>query len=325
MEATVSVKGLYKAFRASQFFGRRKAPVPALEGINFELFPAEMVALVGESGSGKTTLGRCILGLVPFERGTVRVNGFNVGELTRTNEKAFRMSAQMVFQNPYASLNPAFKARAALVEAVRIHNPSITKREAQVEVEKLAKLVQLPVERLGEYPPSLSGGERRRVVFARALATNPKFVVTDEPVSGLDQPIQAQLLDLLRRIHEKQGTTMLFISHDLRLVRFLSSRVLVLHRGRIVEDATADIFFNKGPSHPYSVELLESAFKSEGQNFPHVQRPPPERGSGGCSFRNRCKYGLTGDNRSCADTTPPLLEVEAGHRVACHCCQEESG
>jgi oligopeptide/dipeptide ABC transporter ATP-binding protein len=323
MQATVSVKGLYKSFGESQFFGRFKSSVPALEGIDFELFPGEMAALVGESGSGKTTLGRCILGLVPFEKGEVRVNGFDVGELKRKDEKEFRMSAQMVFQNPYASLNPAFKARDALVEAIRIHTPSISKADAVVEVEKLAKLVQLPVERLGEYPPSLSGGERRRVVFARALATNPKFVVTDEPVSGLDQPIQAQLLDLLRRIHQKQGSTMLFISHDLRLVRFLSTRVLVLHRGRIVEDAKAENFFGKGPSHPYSIELLESAFRSEGEQFPQVQKPPPERGSGGCSFRNRCNYAFIEQDSSCATRTPPLIELSPGHRVACHWCQRD--
>ena len=133
MQAAVSVRGLYKAFRESQFLGRLKPPVPALEGIDFELFPGEMVALVGESGSGKTTLGRCILGLLPFEKGTVMVNGFNIGELSGSNEKEFRMSAQMVFQNPYASLNPAFKAHDALVEAVRTHNPTITKKGAYAE------------------------------------------------------------------------------------------------------------------------------------------------------------------------------------------------
>ncbi|TLN16516.1 ABC transporter ATP-binding protein, partial [bacterium] len=188
MGSAVVVENLWKYFGASGLLSRWSNKVPALQGINFTLAEGELAALVGESGSGKTTLGRCLLGLVPFETGRVEVNGFEVGNMTRGQEKEFRMSAQMVFQNPYASLNPAFKVRDALLEAVRTHYKQATKARALEEVEKLARLVQLPLQRLEEFPTSLSGGEKRRVVFARALATRPKFVVTDEPVSGLDQP-----------------------------------------------------------------------------------------------------------------------------------------
>jgi oligopeptide/dipeptide ABC transporter ATP-binding protein len=318
-ESTVVVDGLEKSFGGSGLLQRWAPKVPALDGLSFRLEKGELAALVGESGSGKTTIGRCLLGLVDFDAGSVRVNGYDIGTLKKADEKAFRMSAQMVFQNPYSSLNPAFRAREALVEAVRVHDPSVSRERAREEVERLAAMVQLPVERLNEYPPSLSGGEKRRVVFARALATRPQFVVTDEPVSGLDQPIQAQLLDLLRKIHQRQQSTMLFISHDLRLVRFIATRVIVLHRGRIVEDAPADIFFKRS-AHPYSQELLESAFYPDRQRFPQSQKSPPARGAAGCSFRNRCNFALVERNTPCGAVTPQLTEIEPGHRVACHWC-----
>ncbi len=324
MKGTVQVEHLYKEFGGSGLFGKWGDKTPALEDINFTLEKGELAALVGESGSGKTTLGRCLLGLIKFESRKVKVNGYDIASLGGADEKAFRMSAQMVFQNPFSSLNPAFKARDALVEAIRVHDPSISREKANDEVEKLAALVQLPIDRLNEYPPSLSGGEKRRVVFARALATNPDFVVTDEPVSGLDQPIQAQLLDLMRKIQRRQNSTMLFISHDLRLVRFVATRVLVMHRGRIVEDAPAEIFFHQqGPSHPYSRELLESAFHPDQLFGPQVQQSHPERGSGGCSFRNRCKFTSTEMDQPCATMTPPLLEIKSNHRVACHWCRNQ--
>ncbi|TAL16928.1 ABC transporter ATP-binding protein [bacterium] len=318
-EAAVVVDNLWKYFGASGLLARWAKKVPALQGIDFTLERGELAALVGESGSGKTTLGRCLLGLVPFEEGRVTVNGFDMKALKGREEKKFRMTAQMVFQNPYASLNPAFKVRDALVEAVKTHFPQATRQHAREEVEKLARLVQLPSQRLDEFPTSLSGGEKRRVVFARALATRPSFVVTDEPVSGLDQPIQTQLLDLLRQIHERQKSTMIFISHDLRLVKFLATRVLVLLHGRIVEDAPASSFFREGPGHPYSKELLKSAYDPRPNLTIQNHRKAPERWKTGCSFRHRCQVGGRG-NSLCADEIPMLVEVSPGHRIACHLC-----
>ncbi|PLX42280.1 MAG: peptide ABC transporter ATP-binding protein [Deltaproteobacteria bacterium] len=316
----VFVEGLYKSFGSSGLLAKWEKRVLVLKGINFELAPGELAALVGESGSGKTTIGRCLMGLLPIDKGTVRVNGYNVDELRGREDKAFRLSAQMVFQNPYASLNPAFRGRDALLEAVRIHDRSISRHVARKEVEKLAKIVQLPLQRLDEFPTSLSGGEKRRVIFARALATNPSFIVTDEPVSGLDQPIQTQLLDLLRQIHEKQRTTMVFISHDLRLVRYISTRVLVLLHGRIVEDAPAELFFGaEGPSHPYSQELLASAFNPYPMLKDSRVRKPPAGGERGCSFRHRCKFAQRGSEGKCDNIIPELKAVSEKHKVACHC------
>lgn len=324
MDGDVKVQGLWKSFGGSDFLRPWGHRIPALEGLTLHLGKGELAALVGESGSGKTTLGRCLLGLVPFDSGDVEVNGFTVGRMSRQEERAFRMSAQMVFQNPYSSLNPAFRAKESLIEAVRVHDRSMTRAMALDAIAHLADLVQLPLDRLEEFPPSLSGGEKRRLVFARALATKPKFIVTDEPVSGLDQPIQAQLLDLLRGIQRRQDSTMLFISHDLRLVRYVATRVIVLHRGRILEDAPAEIFFQR-PSHPYSQELLESAFYPLETQVSKARSGPPDRGAAGCSFRNRCPYAELGEKGRCGSVTPELLDVGGGHRVACHLRGRESG
>ncbi len=318
MEGTVKVSGLSKTFGSSGLLKGWTKNVRALADIDFVLEKGELAAVVGESGSGKTTLGRCVMGLLPFEAGSALVNGYDVGRLDRKSDKAFRMSAQMVFQNPYSSLNPAFKARDALIEAVRVHKRGISKAEASMEADRLAAMVNLHVERLDELPPKLSGGEKRRVVFARALATNPSFVVTDEPVSGLDQPIQAQLLDMLKKIHQRHQTTMLFISHDLRLVRFIATRVIVMHRGRIVEDAPSDEFFGEGVHHPYSSELLWSAFSCDIKQLRESLIRPPDRGSGGCAFRHRCPMKIEDRGAPCENRTPLLAEIAPNHRVACH-------
>lgn len=318
MEGTVKVSGLSKSFKSSGFLTGRGRVVPVLRQIDFSLESGELAAVVGESGSGKTTLGRCLMGLLPFEEGEVTVNGFDVGRLGGNDEKKFRMKAQMVFQNPYSSLNPAFRAREAVLEAIRVHNGNISRADAENEVERLAAMVQLPVERLMEFPPQLSGGEKRRVVFARSLATSPSFVVTDEPLSGLDQPIQAQLLEILKKIHERQKTTMLFISHDLKLVRFLATRVIVMHRGRIVEDSPSEVFFGRSSHHPFSEELLASAFEQEVLTGADNPVKPPERGPEGCSFRHRCPLRLAGPDSPCDKATPMLVNVESNHRIACH-------
>jgi oligopeptide/dipeptide ABC transporter ATP-binding protein len=322
----VHVEGLAKRFDSTHPWMRFRAKSTgyAVERIGLTFGEGEFVALVGESGSGKTTLGRCLLGLVPFEAEVARVCGFDVRNLRKDQERAFRLKAQMIFQNPYASLDPAFRVRASLVEALQVHDPGMNAARAHQEVERLAEMVQLPPERLLDYPPSLSGGEKRRVVFARAMATRPRFIVTDEPLSGLDQPIQAQLVELLKKIHERQNSTFLFISHDLRLSRTLATRVIVMLRGRIVEDAPADRFFGRGPKHPYSQELLESAFAPELSPLRIPHRKPPSRGEGGCQFRHRCALAAVEEASPCVTMAPELLEMGPGHRVACHWCRKDS-
>lgn len=317
----VEVVGLRKVFRPSGLLPKSPRPIHALDGVEFRIDPGEFVALVGESGSGKTTLGRCLMGLLRFDAGEVRVVGYDVSRLGRRSRKAFSRDAQMVFQNPYASLDPAFRVAATLVEAVRTHR-DLPRAEVTTEVEQLARRVRLPLERLREYPPSLSGGERRRATFARALATRPRFVVTDEPVTGIDPPVQVQLIDVMRLAHARHGTTFLLITHDLRVVRTLATRVLVLYRGRILEDAPGEAFFNGGALHPYSRELLASAFDVSGYLERHAADPGEEpgrcQGVEGCGYHPRCPQAFLEAGGPCATMPPPLSPVAPGHKVACH-------
>lgn len=316
-EPVVHVEGLAKRFRAGpRLFGPETSRT-ALDGVSFALEHREFAALVGESGSGKTTLGRCLLGLLPFDEGRASVNGFDVGTLRRRDQRAFRKAAQMIFQNPYSSLNPGLRVRTILAEAVRVHRRP-GGLDAAEEVRRLCRLVALSPDRLAEYPSHLSGGEKRRVGFARALATNPRLIVADEPVSGLDLPIQVQLLELLRHLHARGDTTFLFISHDLRVVRYLATRVLVLYRGRLVEDAPATVFFAGGARHPYSLELLQSAFRPEtvlgaGDSWPAIPFT-----TGGCSFRHRCPRAFVAPTGPCATMPPASARVGQAHTAACH-------
>ena len=311
----VEVSDLWKAFRRPGIPGLSPPPVGVLRGVGFCMKPGEFAALVGESGSGKTTLGRCLVALLRFDRGTIRIGPFDVARVGPFRRRAFARTAQMVFQNPYAALNPALRVDHILAEAVRIHQGS---KRVTDELERVASLVQLPLERLRQYPSRLSGGERRRVALARALATRPGFVVADEPVSGLDAPLQVQMLELIRRIHERRKITFLLITHDLKAVRAVAARVLVLYRGVLLEDAPSARFFGPGgPLHPYSRELLSSAFDPpdpERLGTP-PQAPPPEDG---CPFLRRCPLAPIEPDAPCATITPPLRAVAPDHRVACH-------
>jgi ABC-type dipeptide/oligopeptide/nickel transport system ATPase component len=238
--------------------------------------------------------------------------------MRRNARREFRRRAQMVFQNPYASLNPVFRVRAALAEAVRVHREDLAPTEVAQEVERLADMVRLPQGRLDEFPTSLSGGERRRVGLGRALATRPEFVVTDEPVAGLDPPIQAKLLDLLQRIHERREITFLLISHDLRVVRALASRVLVMFRGRILENAPARAFFAGEARHPYSRDLLLSAFDAAACMRSRRAVVHQDVAAGGCPYQPRCPMADVDGEVPCATISPPLRLVGPEHWVACH-------
>jgi len=318
MNPVVEVEGLRKTYRSPAagwglLGGRREVTV--LDSVDFALGEGELAALVGESGSGKTTLARCLMGLIPFEAGRLRVAGYEVGRVGGRRRRDFRRAAQIVFQNPYASLNPALQVRSLIQEAVKVHR-DLPRAEVSREVDRLADLVLLPRERLGELPASLSGGERRRVAFARALATRPRFVVADEPVSGVDPPIQVQLIELVRRVHRRRGVTFLLISHDLRVARSLATRVLVLYRGQIVEDAPAQAFFGGDARHPYSRDLLRSGFEAARCLRERDDTGPRPEEPGGCRFRHRCS--LVDSSAPCATLQPPLAQAGALHRVACH-------
>jgi ABC-type glutathione transport system ATPase component len=314
----VEVAGLRKEFRPAGLWGGAGSRVVALDDVGFRLERGEFAALVGESGSGKTTLGRILLGLLPFDAGFVRVAGQDVGRMARGQRRMFRRRAQMVFQSPYASLNPALRVRSTLAEAVRVHQEDLDRAGVAAEVSRLAELVHLPPERLDEFPTSLSGGERRRVGFGRAMATRPEFVVTDEPVAGLDPPIQGQLLELLQRIHRRREITFLLISHDLRVVRTLATRVVVLFRGRVLENAPAREFFAGEARHPYSQNLLLSAFDAATCMRDRRGVVRQSGGVGGCPYRPRCPLADVDDDAPCATMPPPLRTAGADHWVACH-------
>jgi oligopeptide/dipeptide ABC transporter ATP-binding protein len=279
---------------------RPKQRAVAVDGVSLAVRKEETLGIVGESGSGKTTLARCLLRLVEPDRGSVRFDGM-----------------QMVFQDPYSSLNPRVKVGAAVAEPARVHG-LVTRERAREHVEHLLDLVGLPAAAAERYPRQLSGGQRQRVAIARALSLSPEFLVADEPVSALDVSIQAQILNLLDDLLHSLHLTMIFIAHQLSVVRHISDRVAIMYLGRVVESGpTGTVFAN--PQHPYTAGLLEAAPRpdpSSRHRKPAVRGdiPSPLRIPSGCRFRTRCRFA----EERCAVEDPALEEVAPGHEVACH-------
>jgi peptide/nickel transport system ATP-binding protein len=240
------------------FFLRRGEPVHALKGVSIEIGPGESVGLVGESGSGKTTLGRCIVGLETATGGTIEVEGISAadyGTLSHENRSRIRRTVQMVFQDPYSTLNPRHSVRRSLSEALRAAG-DLT-RDSEIRIRALLRDVGLPEDFVSRRPASLSGGERQRVAVARSLAIGPKILVCDEPVSALDVSVQAQILNLFKRLHDELGLSYLFITHDLAVVRQVVDRIYVLYRGEVVEEGAAEDVMSR-PQHPYTKRLIDS-------------------------------------------------------------------
>lgn len=254
MENLAEIKNLYKTYSDSTgFFGAKQEPVHALKGINLEIKKGEILALVGESGCGKSTLGNCILKLLDVTSGEILFKGENILNYDRKQTKAFRKHAQMIFQNPYSSLNPKMRIKEILEEPLIIHNFK-NKKERVLETVELCGLNHND---LKKYPHEFSGGQRQRIAIARALILKPEFIVADEPVSALDVSICASIINLLIELREKLNLTMLFISHDLNLVRYLSDKTAIMNKGTIVEfNNTQDLF--KHPKDEYTKFLLSS-------------------------------------------------------------------
>lgn len=287
--------------------------VAAVGGVHLEIAPGESVGLVGESGSGKSTLIRLILGLERPTTGSIRLSGHPIGNLRGQALQALRRDVQPVFQNPYTALNP-MRTVGASIEEPLLNFTSMGKTERADRVRSLLQAVGLPERMIEAYPYALSGGERQRACIARALALRPKLLICDEPVSSLDKSIQAQILNLLRRLRQEQGLTLLFISHDLAVVNYLCDRVAVMLRGKIVETGKREeVLFH--PAHPYTRSLLASAsFFLEGiplQNDPAGSDVTPQAG---CSFQNRCPHV----DALCRKEVPLLRVINEGHQVACH-------
>ena len=318
----MEVHGLVKHYGGSRGVLRRaESPVQAVDGVSFTVHDGETFALVGESGCGKSTLGRLLLRLETPTAGQVLFRGTDIATARRNDLRPIRRHMQMVFQNPQSSLNPRLTIGQTVSEPLEVHGlPSGAER-----VRELLDLVGLPDRVANHYPHEFSGGQRQRVGLARALATEPSFLVCDEPVSALDVSIQAQILNLLVRLREQLGLTYFFISHDLGVVRYLADRVAVMYLGRIVEVATvADLF--DAPLHPYTRALLSAVPSRDPDDANRRQRivlqgdlPSAADPPSGCRFRTRCPIARD----VCAEEDPPLRTLATGHDVACHFAEDQ--
>ena len=241
-------------------FRRRTGEIKAVDDVSFDIEAGQTVGLVGESGSGKTTVGRTLLKLTPATSGEVLYEGQDVLPLSEAEFRPMRKDLQMIFQDPFGSLNPRMTVGAILAEPLEIHFPQMTKDERRERVAELLRLVGLPADAMGRYPHEFSGGQRQRIGIARALAVKPKFIVCDEPVSALDVSVQAQIVNLLQDLQEQLGIAYLFIAHDLAVVQHVSDHVIVMHHGKIVESAPAGAIY-ENPQHEYTRKLLSAVPK----------------------------------------------------------------
>ena len=320
--ALIEVRGLEVGYPGRRHLLRpRGAPVRAVDGLTFDIREGETLGLVGESGCGKSTTGRAILRLVEPTRGTVRFQGREVTALPPEELRQARRQMQMIFQDPYASLNPRMSVGRIIREPLDLHRLG-GRAERRARVLELLGLVGLGADFADRYPHQLSGGQRQRVGIARAIATNPRFIVADEPISALDVSIQAQVVNLLADLKRQLGLTYLFIAHDLAMVRYLSDRVAVMYLGRIVELARRDAVFQR-PLHPYTRALLSAVPVPDPDRAPVRDGlvtgdvPNPANPPSGCRFHPRCPLATA----LCRQEDPPLRDLGAGdstHLVACH-------
>ena len=325
MTALVEVRDLVKHYpiRSGIVFRHEVGSVKAVDGISFDLEAGETFALVGESGCGKSTTARCVLRLIEPTSGTITFEGEDITHAGTARMRALRREMQMIFQDPFASLNPRMTVRGILREPFAIHG-----LEADGKVEALLEMVGLLPEHASRYPHEFSGGQRQRVGIARAIALDPKLVVCDEPVSALDVSLRAQVLNLLEDLQGRLGLTFLFIAHDLSVVRHIAKRVAVMYLGSIVETAPTDDLFER-PSHPYTQALI-SAVPVPDPNHERSRRrilvtgdvPSPVNPPSGCRFRTRCpKFAnelADGERQRCIDEPPALVDRGTGHPAACH-------
>jgi peptide/nickel transport system ATP-binding protein len=295
---------------------RERTIVRAVNGISIDIQKGETVSVVGESGCGKSTLARTVVGLYPPESGEVYYRGARIDHLPEFQLKPYRTRMQMVFQDPYASLNPRMVVGDILREPIRFHQPGISNGELSKKVAAVMEQVGIDPDWQGRYPHEFSGGQRQRISIARALAVDPEFIVADEPIAALDVSIQAQILNLMMDLQEQFGLTYLFISHDLSVVEHISDRVAVMYLGALCELAsTQDLFAS--PRHPYTQALL-SAIPRLGKRFSHRKLsgdvPTPIRLPSGCVFHTRCIFS----RERCRREAPVLMTLPNGTCVACH-------
>ena len=307
----ISIKNLSKTFHTNM------GDVQAVSDVSFNLQKGSIVGLVGESGSGKTTLGRCILRLIEPSSGSVNLEGNNLLELSNKKLREIRKRMQIIFQDPFSSLNPRMRIKDIIAEGIKVHDKLSSENERFNRVAELMEEVGLQSDQMSRYPHEFSGGQRQRVGIARALAVNPEFIVADESVSALDVSVQAQILNLMLSLRDKHNLTILFIAHDLSVVEYLCDQVVVLYLGKVVESGNAkDVYSN--PQHPYTKALMSAVPVPDPKaninreilkgDIPSALSPPS-----GCVFRTRCQYA----DISCAQTIPNTVNINKQHSAAC--------
>lgn len=313
----LEVRQLQKLFTITRGLAQKKAFVRAVDGVNFTIAPGETLGLVGESGCGKTTVGRLILMLISPTQGEVVFDGQPLTSLPPKALRRLRRDFQIIFQDPFASLNPRMTISEIIGRPMELHG--LTERsQRDARVAELLATVGLRREHLGRYPHEFSGGQRQRIGIARAIGTRPRLVVADEPTSALDVSVQAQILNLMKDLQQQFGLTYLFISHNMSVIRHISDRIAVMYLGKIVEMAEKRLLFEK-PAHPYTQALLAAVPSLD----PHATRedillegdvPSPVNPPPGCRFHTRCRFVMD----HCRDREPEFLMLGAGRGVACH-------
>lgn len=321
-EALLTVKNLKVHFPIRKGLMRRTMGyVRAVDGVSFDVQKGETFGLVGESGCGKTTTGRSILRLIEATDGEVKFNGIDVFKLRSSEMRKLRSDMQIVFQDPYGSLNPRYTVKQIIEEPMIIHRLYGGAAERKKKVKELLEVVGLSTTRMNRYPHEFSGGQRQRIGIARALAVNPKLIIADEPVSALDVSVQSQVLNLLDDLQQQFHLTYVFIAHDLSVVKHISDRIGVMYLGQMVELTTADALYEK-PLHPYTQALLSAVpipdpVAKRERIILQGDLPSPANPPSGCYFHPRCRNCM----EICKTTAPEWKEIEPGHFAACHLYQ----
>ncbi|MEI8388453.1 MAG: ABC transporter ATP-binding protein [bacterium] len=320
MNKFIEVKNLIKEFPIKKgFFNKQTGAVHAINNISFDIFKGETLGLVGESGCGKSTTGRCILGLIPPTSGSVKINNLEITSADSKTLQHLRKKMQIIFQNPYSSLNPRMTVKEILREPFIIHEKTLSKKDTDKRINELLDMVGMNESVLNRYPHEFSGGQRQRIGIARALTLNPEFIVADEPVSALDISIQAQIINLMQKLKNELGLTYLFISHDLSVIRYMCDRVVVMYLGEIVEIATTQELFSN-PKHPYTQALLNSVPVPNPDKDLSLRvilkgdLPSSVNMPSGCKFHTRCPYVMD----ICTKINPEYTKISDNHIAKCH-------
>jgi oligopeptide/dipeptide ABC transporter ATP-binding protein len=316
-----NVQPILKVKNLSKYFNIGKDKVlKAVDDASFEIYEGETVGLVGESGCGKSTTGRCIVRLNQPTSGKIYFEDKDIFDVSNTKNLEFCKNVQMIFQNPYSSLNPRMTVKDIVGEGIKLHNKNLKDKEIENKIEELLKSVGLSKDHISRFPHEFSGGQRQRIGIARALSVNPKFIVCDEPISALDVSVQAQVINMLKKLQKEKELTFLFIAHDLSVVKYISDRVIVMYLGKIVEQGNAEELY-KNPLHPYTKALLSSIpvanpriAKSNERIVLKGEISSPINPKNCCRFSDRCSYAMP----ICREEMPELKDYGKGHMTSCH-------